>query len=117
MQIPKKNAIKLLMTLFMVGFEVSCATPPPRPAVELCLLDVPASEVICGVTRGSSIKTSADFTYENLKSEILASPTAERLPMLYVDRAIAERPDEFAKQSKYIKALEQYIDEHTCQPK
>jgi hypothetical protein len=90
-----------------------CGMLPEKPKVELCTLDVPAQEAICGTTGGASdeqmklvpkMNAAAAFGVMTYKSSI------ERKPITYVDKGVALRPDEWVKARNYIDSLERYIE-------
>lgn len=109
--LPSKYAV--IFSLALVG----CGMLPEKPKVELCTLDVPAQEAICGTTGGASdeqlklvpkMNAAAAFGVMTYNSQVM------RKPITYVDRGVALRPDEWVKARNYIDALERYI-ELSCQ--
>lgn len=86
---PKRNAIRLLLTLSSV-LEFSCAGPPPqRDPVECCVIDFPRMQCICGMT-GS---TDAPI----------------RKPLEYCDHAIAYPPLDWEARQNYQAEMEAFI--------
>jgi hypothetical protein len=85
---------------------------PEKPKVELCTLDVPAQEAICGQTQSSEQveKHGSKLSLSQIMF-LMQAPNGpvERKPISYVDRGVAIRPDEWVKVRNYIDGLERYI--------
>jgi len=92
----------------------SCATPPAKPTIELCVIDAPALEAICGQTNGEALLRATKSGFESVKEEIIKSQNVERHPIIYIDKGIAFKPDEWKTLKSYIDALERFTENH-CQ--
>lgn len=79
---------------FAVTFSLltGCVTPPPKPVVEICVLDAPALEGICGM---------------------VDSNVSHREPIGALDKLIGFRPVEWEKVQNYIDQMEDYV-RHQC---
>lgn len=97
--------LKRLLIIFSL---VGCANLPEKPTLELCLIDYPRQEVICGLT--NKIETAE---YQEVVDKIMAAQVY-RQPLSYVDRGVSLRPPEWEKLENYRKALERYAREK-CQ--
>lgn len=72
-------------------FLAACVSPPVKPVVDLCQLDVPAQEGVCGPTEGSD--------------------PLRRVPVAELDRATCFAPVEWEKVQVYIDLMEKYVRE------
>ncbi len=85
--------MKLLVISSFLFLGSSGCLRPGKPVVEVCALDIPANESICGLTgQGAGTHTA-------------------RQPLLYVDKGTAFRPPEWKKVKNYIDMLEAYADD------
>lgn len=104
-----------LMILLSVFSLVACSNLPKKPSVELCVVDYDRQEASCAMTDGEDVMRLGGFTYENVAYAVYSSPTATRYPLIYLNKAIAFRPDSFATLEKYLHDLERYAKEK-CEP-
>jgi hypothetical protein len=81
----------LLATLSSLG----CVGIPPKPSVNLCLLDVPANEASCGRTG--------------------TNDPIQRVPLAAMDKATAFSPADWELIKNYIDEMEDYV-RHRCAP-
>jgi len=101
MRRPKKN-LKPLLLLSLLA--CSCAGQlPPKPVLELGVIDYPSNEVIVNMTSGIKLDGVSDLTYDNLSTNIIAS--GSRVPLSTYDRAVSFKPDQWAILQNYIDAL------------
>lgn len=77
---------------------------PPKPLLESCVLNVPSGYAFCGFPDGEKFNTAMDADYERMVNAIEHSVAGERMPLTYVDKAIALRP-------MFYKALIEYVAE------
>lgn len=103
--------MRLSLQLTAFSLIVGCAGVPAKPKIELCLVDYPATEVICGVTTKESIdKLRSAPDYTQLRRLVMAAST-ERKPLAYIDRGVALIPSEYEKLKNYIDELNIYIEQ------
>ena len=101
----QRQAISLITALFSLSI-VACSSLPEKPMLEICVLDVPAQEGMCGFPKGSNFRTSSDAKYDQMVYEIKSSLSADRFPLAYLDKAIALRPYYYQALVKYVAELE-----------
>lgn len=95
------------LRILLVAFSLcACGSLPPKPNVELGIIDYPAGEVIVNQTQGDTVKTASDLKYDKLSSFVMAG---KRVPLSYYDRAISFRPTMWEMVQNYIDSLERYI--------
>lgn len=83
-----KTSNRLLAATFLLGMTASmsgCVSMPERPILEVCVLDTPRLECICGITDNPDVVT--------------------RHPIDYCDKATAMRPSEWEKYQNYVDEL------------
>lgn len=98
--------MRLATSLIVFSFLAACGGLPPKPKPEICVLDAPMLEGICGTP---ALKKVADLDINNLikNSEI-------RVPVVELDHSVMFRPKEWEKVQNYINALEQYGRTHSA---
>lgn len=112
--------LKISLSTFSILLLTNCALfgpeAPKKPTIELCVLDVPAGEAICGTTNGADITSASSLGYYRVVEIILASGTAHRVPIADLDRAIALKPAQYTILKNYIGDMERYARDKICEP-
>jgi hypothetical protein len=98
-----KNLVKLLTILLLTS---SCNQVPPKPSVELCILDVANMSALCGNTSAVGITTSEEATYNRLYSLVKTAQNATKQPLMYVEHGVALKPMQWGILQNYIHELE-----------
>lgn len=93
--------LKMLLVVFSLLL-IGCATAPLKPILEICQIDYPRSECICGMTTNET----------NLQNKQVI--TIQRYPLYYCDKATSIRPPEWEKLINYLHLLEQHVSSR-CQ--
>jgi hypothetical protein len=104
--------MRLAVLLVTSSIIIGCGTLPEKPVIEICLIDYPRAEVICGLTDSNSLQNAS---YEEIRTKAMQASDVVRKPLIYVDKAVALIPAEWEKIENYRKALERYAREQ-CQP-
>lgn len=86
--------------LIVFSLLVGCKGIPEKPDPEICILDAPALEGICGTPK---IEDPSDLEIKNLIEMAVI-----RVPISELDHSVMFRPKEWEKVQNYIDALEQY---------
>jgi len=96
-----------LKTLLIIGSLLLTACPgvPPKPEVEIGVLDVPAQEIIVGHASAKNFDRSALVNYGYIHHQMTV-----RKPIMEYDKAVCARPPEWVKIRDYIDALERFIE-------
>jgi hypothetical protein len=108
--------MRLKELLIICSLLSSCALmpdAPPKPSVELGVIDYPAGQVVTNMTGGKSFKkidSVETATYRNVMAAIVSG--GKRVPLASYDRAICFKPDWWGAEQNYIHALERYIQNH-----
>lgn len=94
--------MKWVLCLFII---LGCAQLPPKPAGDLCTVDLPRAQLICCPIAGA--KSERDL-YE--------SDACRNIPIALADKYVAFDPDTWENVVNYIKQL-QSIGEACLNPK
>lgn len=82
---------------------------PEKPTIELCTLDVPRNECICGKAKGENIDTKEDL--KKVFSELKTSGEVVRKPITYCDKFVSMPPKSWENLQVFIKDAIEYIEQ------
>lgn len=101
------SAKKLFLTSLTV-FSFGCASLPPKPTGDICLIDLPRSQLVCAPLGGAS---SVDQVFS--KQFVIMNATTT-IPLDQADKYISFSPDTWGNVHVYIKKLEDFA-QNRCQ--
>lgn len=95
----------LLVTFSLIG----CASgAPKKPSIELCPIDYPSQEAICGNTNGEQFTSTKQLNYQVMVETVFASSNLTRKPLSYLDKGTGLTPGNWEILMNYLHELEDY---------
>lgn len=85
---------------------------PPKPAVNLCVIDWPAQLAYCNMTNGEKITNTSKLEYRTIVESIIYSKSREDVPVSQMHKHIAFSPKDWGELVKYIHKLEEEAPKH-----
>lgn len=108
------NEKKLQMMLLVIFsfFLCSCINAPPKPNLELCIVNYPGNILYCGQTSMSSYTSTKQINYSVLTNEVLSSRTLIEKPISYLDKGTGLTPGNWESLMDYLHELEDFAQNH-----
>lgn len=92
----------------------SCAGLPPKPSVELCVIDIGASVAYCNMTNGEKITKVDQLKYQAVVSSIVNSPNRIDKPIKELHKYISFSPMDWGRVVQYMHSLEYWASQKHC---